>query len=56
MRVLVVEDEPMIASFVERGLREAGFNVRLADNGDDGYAIAQAEAFDAAVLDIIREY
>ena len=53
MKVLVVEDEPMIASFVEKGLREAGFVVSVADNGDDGYALARNEVFDALVLDIM---
>ncbi len=53
MRVLVVEDEPMIASFVEKGLREAGFSIRVATDGDDGFDAACGESFDAIVLDIM---
>ena len=36
MRVLVVEDDKKIASFVGKGLKEAGFAVDHADNGADG--------------------
>ncbi len=53
MKVLVVEDEVRIAAFVERGLTEAGFNVRICHDGDSGYHLARSEAFDAIVLDIM---
>ena len=35
-RILVIEDEPEIAYFVVRGLREEGFSVEHAGNGEDG--------------------
>lgn len=53
MKILVVEDEPLIASFLEKGLREAGFNVRVTHDGDEGYALACTESFDALILDIM---
>jgi len=51
MRVLVVEDEPLIAEYVARGLREAGHNVDLACTGPDGLHLASQERYDAWVLD-----
>ena len=53
MRVLVVEDDKKIASFVTRGLKEAGFAVDHADNGEDALHLALSEAYDAAVMDIM---
>lgn len=53
MRILVVEDQERIASFVEKGLKEQGFVVDMSDNGDDGYALAMTEPYDAIVLDIM---
>ncbi|MEM9015717.1 MAG: response regulator transcription factor [Verrucomicrobiota bacterium] len=53
MRVLVVEDQERIASFVEKGLKEQGFVVDLVHDGDDGYALATTEPYDAIVLDIM---
>ena len=53
MKVLVVEDEKKIASFVKKGLTEAGFNIELAHNGDDGWRLATMQSYDALVLDIM---
>lgn len=53
MRVLVVEDDKKIASFVGRGLKEAGFAVDSAANGEDGLHLALTEPYDAAVIDIM---
>lgn len=53
MRVLVVEDDKKIASFVTRGLKEAGFVVDHADNGEDALHLALSEPYDAAVMDIM---
>ena len=51
-RILIAEDESRIASFVEKGLRAAGFSVTIA--GDGRAALAQAETgqFDLMVLDV----
>ncbi len=51
IRVLVIEDDPEIADFVVRGLREEGYTVELATNGDDGgHALAHGP-WDLVVLD-----
>lgn len=53
MRALVVEDDPTIAGFVSRGLREAGFAVDAVHDGDAGYAHAIREPYDVAVVDVM---
>ena len=53
MRVLVVEDDRKIASFVMKGLKEAGFAVDRADNGEDGLHMALSAPYDAAVIDVM---
>ncbi|NQU47921.1 MAG: response regulator transcription factor [Planctomycetes bacterium] len=53
MRVLVVEDEPKIASFVRDGLEENDISVDLCQDGDTGYELASNKPYDAIVLDIM---
>jgi DNA-binding response OmpR family regulator len=53
VRVLVVEDEPHIASAVQRGLLAEGFTVDVVDNGLDGLWRAREFDYDAVVLDIM---
>jgi two-component system OmpR family response regulator len=53
MRLLVVEDDPTIASFVVKGLQEAGFAVDHAEDGTAGRAFALTEPYDAAVVDVM---
>ncbi|GBE01114.1 transcriptional activator protein CopR [bacterium BMS3Abin08] len=53
MRILVVEDDVKIASFVVNGLREAGFAVDHTANGEDGLHLALTISYDAAVIDIM---
>lgn len=53
MRILVVEDDKKIASFIIRGLKQAGFAVDHAANGEDGIHLALHEPYDAAVVDIM---
>jgi len=53
MRVLVVEDDKKIASFVSKGLKEAGFAVDVATDGVDGLHLGLSEPYDAAVVDIM---
>jgi len=53
MRILVVEDDRKIASFVARGLKEAGFAVDQAENGEEGLRSALAHPYDAAVMDLM---
>jgi two-component system OmpR family response regulator len=53
MKVLVVEDERALASALRRGLQAEGFDVDIADNGDDGLWMAQEREYDAVLLDIM---
>jgi two-component system OmpR family response regulator len=53
MRVLVVEDDSKIASFVVNGLKQNGFAADHASDGESGLAMAHAISYDAAVLDIM---
>ncbi|MGK0188894.1 MAG: two-component system OmpR family response regulator [Verrucomicrobiales bacterium] len=53
MKVLVVEDEKPIASFVRNGLEEQGYVVDLCHNGTDGLTLATSRSYDAVVLDIM---
>ena len=53
MRILVVEDDKKIASFVAKGLREAGFVVDHVDNGVDGLQRALHQQYDASVIDVM---
>jgi DNA-binding response OmpR family regulator len=53
MRILVVEDERKVASFIKRGLEEEKYIVETAADGEEGLALATAAAFDAIVLDVM---
>ncbi len=52
MRILVVEDEAMLAEQLKSALTEAGYAVDTADNGQDGLFLGMEEPFDAIVLDL----
>ncbi len=53
MRVLVIEDDKKIASFIVKGLKQSGFAVDHADNGEAGLDLAVATGYDAAIVDIM---
>jgi two-component system, OmpR family, copper resistance phosphate regulon response regulator CusR len=53
MKILVVEDDRKVASFLERGLREEGFAVDVAYDGDDGSMKAHVYDYDLLVLDVM---
>jgi DNA-binding response OmpR family regulator len=53
MRILVIEDDKKIASFVVKGLKENGFAVDHAGEGERGLELALATPYDAAVVDIM---
>lgn len=53
MSILVIEDEPKTGDYLQRGLAESGFAVRLARNGRDGLAIAREEEIELVVLDVM---
>ena len=51
-RILVVEDEPRIASFLEKGLRAQGFTTTLVADGNAASDAASDDAFDLVLLDV----
>lgn len=53
MRILVIEDDVKIASFLEKGLKEAGFTVDVRSDGKTGLELALNFAYDAAVIDLM---
>jgi DNA-binding response OmpR family regulator len=53
VRVLIVEDDDTIASFVAKGLEEAGFAVDRAGDARAGLELAKAAPYDAAVVDVM---
>jgi two-component system OmpR family response regulator len=53
MRILVVEDDRKIASFVVKGLKQSGYAVDHCAEGEEGLAQAQTVAYDAAVVDLM---
>src|SRR5881396_4172260 len=53
MRILVVEDDKKIASFVVNGLKQSGYAVDHASEGEDGLFRAQTIPYDAAVVDVM---
>jgi DNA-binding response OmpR family regulator len=53
MRILVVEDDSKIASFLVNGLKQSGYAVDLASDGETGFDLATTITYDAAVLDLM---
>jgi two-component system OmpR family response regulator len=53
VRIIVVEDDPKIAAFVAGGLRQHGFAVDTAGDGDEALALVATTAYDAAVVDVM---
>jgi two-component system OmpR family response regulator len=53
MRVLVVEDDKKIASFVVKGLKQSGFAVDHCADGESGLVLVRSTTYDAAVIDIM---
>ncbi len=53
MRILVVEDDKKIASFIVKGLKESGYAVDHAADGEEGVSLALTEPYDLAVVDIM---
>jgi two-component system, OmpR family, response regulator len=52
MRILVVEDEPTLCEQLSTALREQGYAVDVASNGEDALHLGLEESFDAAILDL----
>lgn len=53
MRVLVVEDDPKIASFLTKGFSQSGFSVDQCGSGEDGLHRARENQYDAAIVDLM---
>ena len=51
MRILVIEDDAVVASYLEKGLAEAGYTVDLADDGKNGLVLASTEDYDVMIID-----
>jgi two-component system OmpR family response regulator len=53
MRILLVEDDTKIASFISKGLKAAGYAIDHAADGEEGLHLALTEPYDAAIIDIM---
>ena len=53
MRILIIEDEPKMSSYLHKGLTEASFTVDTSNNGRHGLFLALHEDFDLIVLDVM---
>jgi two-component system, OmpR family, copper resistance phosphate regulon response regulator CusR len=53
MKVLVVEDEQRVASFIRKGLEEHGIQVVLAYDGNTGLSMALGDTYDVIILDVV---
>ncbi|HEX2998939.1 MAG TPA: response regulator transcription factor [Armatimonadota bacterium] len=52
MKIMLVEDEKKVASFIQRGLEEERYQVHVAYDGNSGAAMALSEVYDVIMLDI----
>ena len=52
MRILLIEDERKTAAFLAKGLREGGFNVEIAEDGERGLDLALTTSFDLLIVDV----
>lgn len=50
--ILIVEDEPRLAAFIEKGLQNKGFKTSVATDGQQALFMTQNEAFDLLLLDL----
>jgi DNA-binding response OmpR family regulator len=53
VRILVIEDEPKVAGALQAGLERSGYEVTLAQSGEDGFFQASAQVFDLVLLDLM---
>jgi two-component system copper resistance phosphate regulon response regulator CusR len=53
MRILVIEDEVKIAQFVKRGLKEEGYAVDVASDGEEGHFLLSSNEYDCLILDLM---
>jgi len=53
MRLLIIEDEKKVADFIKRGLKEEGYSVDVAFDGEEGHFQASSSEYDAIILDLM---
>ena len=53
MRILVIEDEKKIADFIKRGLKEEGYAIDVAYDGQEGHFLAKTNEYDLILLDLM---
>ena len=53
MRILVVEDELKVASFIKKGLQEEAYAVDVANDGAEGLSLIEMNVYDAVILDLM---
>lgn len=53
MRILIIEDDRKISSFLEKGFRESGYAVDAAFDGEEGLAFARQDFYDAIIADLM---
>lgn len=53
MRILVIEDEKKIQEFIKRGLKEEGYAIDSASDGENGYFLAKTNDYDLILLDLM---
>jgi heavy metal response regulator len=53
MRILLVEDEKKVASFIQQGLAEEHYSVDVAHDGEKGLLMAESEHYDLLILDVM---
>jgi DNA-binding response OmpR family regulator len=51
-RILIVEDEQRIASFIERGLKASGYSTKVVGDGQSAFSLARSGQFDLMILDL----
>ncbi len=56
MKILVIEDEKKVASFIKKGLEEEYYTVDTAHNGKDGYELALEGEYDLIILDLMLPF
>lgn len=53
MRILIVEDDPSVARFIEQAFKEAGYVTVVASDGDSAFRLASSQPFELILLDIM---
>lgn len=53
MRILIVEDEAKVASTIQEGLESQGYEAVVAESGEEGFYLVNAQIFDLVILDLV---